>query len=668
MKDGHESPFSCRSELYEAAEDRPLNRSRVATLGDVVEARFSRRDALKGALGLTVVSAIASSPLGLLACSRGGQTEKGEGVSFTEIEHGVDETHHVARGYSADVLIRWGDPVEAGAAAFDPYSQSAAAQLKQFGYNNDFIGYIPLPFGSQSSEHGLLCVNHEYTDEEVMFPGFGKYDGQHGGVTRDIVDIEMACNGGSVVEIRKIDGKWTVVPDSTYARRINALDTEMRLSGPAAGNERLKTSADPGGTRVIGTVNNCAGGITPWGTYLMAEENFHGYFQGDLREHPESRNYSRYGVPGKRYAWGRFHKRFDVNAEPNEANRFGWIVEVDPLDPSSMPVKRTALGRFKHEGAECVVNGDGRLVLYSGDDQRFEYLYKFVTRDRYDPGDRAANAALLDAGTLFVARFDADGRLTWLPLVFGENGLTPENGFTSQADVLIETRRAADVLGATPMDRPEDVEPDPVNHHVYVMLTNNSKRSGDQRDPANPRASNIWGHILDLVPPEGDHAAAVFRWEILIQAGDPARPNVAASWNPATSESGWFSCPDNCAVDHRGRLWIATDQGSAWAKASGTADGLWALETRGDRRGTGRMFFRVPVGAEMCGPRFTPDDKTLFVAVQHPATDGTKYFPGFGRASTFEDPATRWPDFDPKMPPRPSVVAITKDDGGVIGS
>jgi hypothetical protein len=387
-----------------------------------------------------------------------------------------------------------------------------------------------------------------------------------------------------------------------------------------------------------------------------------------MGEHPEKRNYARYGVPNGRYAWGRFHERFDINAEPNEANRFGWIVEVDPLDPSSTPVKRTALGRFKHEGAECIVNPDGRLVLYSGDDQRFEYLSKFVSEGRIDPHNRAANQDLLDRGTLFVARFHQDGSLTWLPLIFGWNGLTPDNGFHSQADVLIETRRAASVLGATPMDRPEDVEPNPVDGRVYVMLTNNFRRRPEQVNVVNPRPANIWGHVLELTPMNGDHAAITFGWNILVRAGDPANDGVAAMWNPATSENGWFSCPDNCAVDHQGRLWVSTDQGKAWRKASGTADGVWALETQGSGRGTGRMFFRVPVGAEMCGPRFTPDDKTLFVAVQHPATDGTKDFPGFERGSTFEDPATRWPDFDPKMPPRPSVVVITKDDGGVIGS
>jgi hypothetical protein len=659
--------FSCRAEADEAADDRPLNPSAAPTLGDLINARFSRREVLRGALGVSALGALAASPLALFAGAHEVMGTEGEAVGafgFTEIAHGVDANHQVAPGYRAEVLIRWGDAVLPGAPAFDPRGQSAAAQLRQFGYNNDYIGFVPLPFGSGNSDHGLLCINHEYTNEEVMFP---QAEQPETDTARERVEIEMACNGGSIIEIKREDDRWRVVAGSPYAQRISALDTEIAISGAAAGHARMKTSADASGTRVIGTVNDCAGGITPWGTYLMAEENFDGYFLGDLQGHPEQGNYARYGVPAGRYDWGRFHRRFDVNAEPNEANRFGWIVEVDPLDPSSRPVKRTALGRFKHEGAESIVNADGRLVLYSGDDQRFEYLYRFVSEDTVDLTDRAANRDLLDRGTLSVARLDADGGLTWLPLVFGQNGLAPENGFASQADVLIETRRAADLLGATPMDRPEDMEANPKTGRVYVMLTNNDKRRPEQADPANPRGGNLWGHILELVSPNGDHAAERFTWEVLIKAGDPSRPAVAALWNPATSASGWFACPDNCAVDPQGRLWVATDQGTAWKAASGTADGLWALETEGERRGTGRMFFRVPVGAELCGPCFTPDGRTLFVAVQHPATDGTKDYPGFERASTFEDPATRWPDFDPQMPPRPSVVVITKDDGGPIG-
>jgi secreted PhoX family phosphatase len=500
-----------------------------------------------------------------------------------------------------------------------------------------------------------------------MFPGYGRHDKDFSRVTRDIVEVEMAAHGGSVIEIGKVGSKWQGVADSRYARRIDALDTPMRLSGPAAGHARLKTSEDPEGTRVIGTLNNCAGGITPWGTWLIAEENFHFYFMGGLDGNPEKANYERYGVPGNRYAWARFHRRFDLEAEPNTANRYGWIVEVDPFDPTSTPVKRTALGRFKHEGAESIVNGDGRLVVYSGDDQRFEFLYKFVSDGKVNLADRSANRDLLDSGVLYAARFNADGSLDWLPLVHGQGPLTADNGFNSQADVVIETRRAATLLGATPMDRPEDVEPNRVNGKVYVMLTNNSRRKADAVDAANPRADNIWGHVLELTATDGDHAAPTGRWDILVKAGNPADPATAALWNPATSKDGWFACPDNCAVDPQGRLWVTTDQGGNWKKASGTADGVWALDTEGAARGTGRMFYRVPVGAEMCGPCFTPDGKTLFVAVQHPGTDGTKDFPGFERSSTYEDPATRWPDFRDDLPPRPSVVAITRDDGGVIG-
>ena len=399
----------------------------------------------------------------------------------------------------------------------------------------------------------------------------------------------------------------------------------------------------------------------------MAEENFHGYFWGELADdHPEARNYKRYGVPGNWYAWGRYHERFDIAKEPNEANRFGWVVEVDPFDPASTPVKRTSMGRFKHEGAQTIVNRDGRVVVYQGDDQRFDYLYKFVSAGRYNPNNRAANRDLLDSGTLFVARFNADGTLTWMPLVFGSGPLIPANGFNSQADVLIETRRAADLLEATPMDRPEDVEPNPVTNAVYVMLTNNTRRKEGDENTANPRANNTFGHIAELIPPGGDHGALSYTWDILVLCGDPSKPEVGAEWGPNTSANGWFGAPDNCAVDGKGRLWVTTDQGTNWSK-TGTADGVWALETHGEGRGSGHMFYRVPVGAEMCGPMFTPDDQSLFVAVQHVAVDGAKDWPPFGRNSSFEDPATRWPDFRDDMPPRPSVVAITRDGGGPIG-
>ncbi|MGB5842707.1 MAG: PhoX family phosphatase, partial [Brucella anthropi] len=453
------------------------------------------------------------------------------------------------------------------------------------------------------------------------------------------------------------------VIDGANNRRITS-NTEMALSGPAAGHDRVKTNADPSGTKVFGTVNNCAGGVTPWGTYIMAEENIHGYFIGELPEgHAETANYKRMGIPEGSYEWGRFYDRFDVSKEPNEPNRFGWIVEVDVSDPNAVPKKRTALGRFKHEGAESIVNKDGRVVFYLGDDERFDYVYKFVTAGKFNPDDRAANMDLLDEGTLHVAKFHEDGKVEWMPLVFGQGPLTEQNGFKSQADVLIETRRAGDLLGATKMDRPEDVQPNPVNGRVYVMLTNNTKRKDDQVDAANPRAKNAFGHIIEIEEDGQDFAATTGKWEVLLKCGDPSVAEVGASFSTDTTRNGWFGMPDNAAVDSAGRLWVATDGNSN--KGTGRTDGLWAVDTEGDARATSKLFYRVPVGAEMCGPLFAPDDETAFVAVQHPG-DGGEDWDGHGRPSYYEDLSTRWPDFKDDMPVRPAVVAITKQGGGKI--
>jgi len=650
-------------EKYERSEDRPVPRPMARPFSDIAAARFSRRSFLQG----TSSAVLALGVSGALA----GCSEEGEagipGFNFDEIAHGVDETHHVAPGHDADILLRWGDPLFADSPPFDPENQSPAAQLKQFGYNNDFLGLTPLPFGDEESPHALLCVNHEFTNDPLMHRALSEAADPRLAYTPQMARISMAAHGGTIVEVKKTDGKWAPVTDSPFNRRISALETEMMLDGPAAGHARLKTSADPSGRKVTGTLNNCAGGMTPWGTYLMAEENFHGYFAGSLDEHPEKRNYERVGIPGGFYPWFIADERFDINKEPNEANRFGWIVEVDPYDPASTPVKHTALGRFKHEGCETVLAEDGRVVIYSGDDQRFEYLYKFISAAAVDPGNRRANMNLLSEGTLYVARFAEDGSGEWLPLVFGENGLDASNGFESQADVLIETRRAADILDATPLDRPEDVQPNPKTGRVYAALTNNSKRGEEATDAVNPRAHNIWGQIVEITPEGGDHSARKFTWDLLVKAGNPAKPEIGAAFNEKTSANGWFACPDNLEVDPQGRLWVATDQGKGWPKASGSADGLWALSTEGETRGLGRMFFRVPVGAEMCGPRFTADGEALFLAVQHPGADGAEDYAPHGRPSTYADPATRWPDFDPAMPPRPSIVVITRKGGGKVG-
>ncbi len=662
--------FRNKAEAYDAFDDTPTNPHLDNTIGDVVNRRFGRRDILRGALGVTAITALLG-PTTLMAADKVNPTIPSR-YAFTELESGVDNTHHVAEGYRADILLRWGDKVFADAPEFDPMKQTAAAQLRQFGYNNDYVGFVPL---NSENTRGLLCVNHEYTNEEVMFPGIGRQDSKgFRDMTHELVDIEMAAHGGTVIEItRGSNGKWTPVLDSKYNRRITALDTAITIDGPAAGHARMKTRADASGKHVIGTLNNCAGGITPWGTYLMAEENFHGYFWTDRKderrkpilEGPQAKSMKRYGVPSSWFAWGKFVDRFNIDKEPNEPNRFGWIVEVDPMNPGAMPVKHTALGRARHEGAESITNRDGRVVVYSGDDNRFDYIYKFVSAGKVSE-DRTANLKLLSEGTLYVAKFNDDGTLDWMPLIHGQGPLTAANGFNSQADVLIDTRLAADHLGATPMDRPEDIEPGP-NGKVYALLTNNTKRKPGRENAANPRAPSAFGHIIEITETDGDYAATRSTWDILVQCGDPEVAEVGAKWNPATSEHGWFGSPDNCAIDAEGRLWIATDQGARWPQ-TGKADGLYGLETEGKGRGTSKLFFRVPLGAELCSPCFTADNETLFVAVQHPAIDGAAYFMEFGTHSTFENPATRWPDFKAGMPPRPSVMAITKQGGGKIAS
>ncbi len=639
-------------------EDTPANSSLNATIGDVIAERLSRRDLIRSALAVSVMTSTIA-PLALAAAARPVGAANGVRPSFVfaEVEAGSDTTHHVADGYHADILIRWGDPVHSGAPDFNPAEPSAAAQDRQFGYNNDFIGFIPL---EGRADHGLLVVNHEYTNDDLMYFGLlgwtrkGKLDS----MSDEQIRTSMAAHGGTVIEVKRVDERWRVVENSKYARRITA-QTPMQLTGPAAGHQLLQTIGDPSGTRVLGMLNNCAGGVTPWGTWLTCEENFNFYFSNKeaLKKHPSAVQLRRYGVGEGYYPWSRVDTRFDIGQEPNECNRFGWVVEIDPLDPNSTPKKRTALGRFKHEGAGNIVNTDGRFVIYQGDDQRFDYVYKFVTEGKVNPANRAANMDLLDTGTLYVARFDAKGRGEWLPVTASNPNLS---SFADQGEILIHARLAADALGATKMDRPEDVEVNPKTGKVYVMLTNNDKRSAKDADAANPRPENRFGHIIEITPDQGDHAATGFAWEILVKCGDPSIAAVGATFNAATSKNGWFGMPDNCAVDADGRLWVATDGNNL--EVTGRTDGLFALETEGALRGTSRLFFRCPTGAEMCGPYFTPDLETLFVAVQHPGESEDPANP----AST-ENPTTRWPDFKDGQPPRPSVVAITKIGGGKIG-
>ncbi|MDP9138170.1 MAG: PhoX family phosphatase, partial [Pseudomonadota bacterium] len=473
----------------------------------------------------------------------------------------------------------------------------------------------------------------------------------------DQVDVGMAAMGHGVVEIELKNGKWQPVANSTFNRRITSF-SEITVSGPAAGHALMKTSEDQTGTKVIGTGANCGGGITPWGTILACEEFPYSYFGGDPAKTDQGDHIKRIGMESEDYyGQARFYDRYNVEKEPNELNRWQWVVEIDPYEPNSAPVKRTALGRTGHEGATVVINKDRRVAVYMGDDDYFEYLYRFVSKNSFNPSDRTANMSLLDEGTLAVAKFEADGSLRWLPLVHGQGPLTAQNGFADQGEVLIKCRQAADKLGATPMDRPEDFETNPSTGRVYAVLTKNKKRKKEEVNPVNSRPENNWGHIVELIPPgEGndtDHGAEVYKWDILILCGDPGKPDQGAKFHPETSADGWFVTPDNIAFDPKGRMWVATDGQNDFA----LADGIFGIDTEGPGRGLPKALFCAPTGAEVTGPAFTPDGRTMFVSVQHPAED----------SETIEKLTTRWPDFQDGMPPRPAVVAIRREDGGEIG-
>ena len=607
---------------------------------DILHQFLSRRGFIKTALSAGIVACSPKTP------NADNSNHKPSTLGFSELAHGLDEHLGVAEGYSAQVLVRWGDPLFENAQKFDPHNQTQASQLSQFGYNNDFIGYLPLPLGGSASDKGLLVVNHEYTNADLMHPNAPKPRE----LTEAQTNVDIAAHGLSVIEISQSQQTWQINQSSLYTRRITP-NTEMEFSGAARGNTRLKDMYSPDGIATLGTFGNCAGGVTPWGTILTGEENVDYYFTGNPKNTPEAENYARFSMRTNWRTWGKFNPRWDLEQNPQGALHVGWIVEIDPYDPNSAPKKRTSLGRCKHEGCNVFIDSENNVVAYTGDDQRFEYIYKFVSKNKYDPKNRNNNLDILDEGTLFVAKFHNTGELEWLPLLFNNGPLTLENGFASQGDVCIDVRKAADLVGATPMDRPEDIEVNPKNGRVYAMLTNNSKRKTEQVDGANPRAHNDHGQIIEFWPESGNHAETTFKWDLFLLAGDPTK--TITKYHPDISENGWLSSPDNCAFDHHGNLWIATDG----AEKANVADGLWATEVKGRNKALTKRFLRTPKGAELCGPYFTPDTTTLFVAIQHPAS-----------GSNYHNPKTRWPDFDEQLPPRPSVVAITKDDGGVIGS
>jgi len=578
---------------------------------DFEQVLLSRRELFKGGMA---AAALAVLP----GCAAQGTRPQ---LGFTPIAPSLEDLLRVPPEYEAKVLYRWGDPVgaTAGMPAFRmDASNSAADQALQAGMHHDGMHYFPI----DGSRRGLLAMNHEYMDEGLLFP-----DGMKTWSAEKVMKAQHAV-GVSVIEVMQEKNQWEVVRPSKYARRVTAR-THCRIAGPAAGHPLMRTAADPGGTIARGTYAGCAHGWTPWGTYLTCEENWHIYFANSGSIPADQQRY-RISAKGFNTRWHEHDERFDAGRHPNEPNRFGWIVEIDPFDPDSIPVKRTALGRIKHEGAACSVGADRRLAFYTGDDEDGEYIYKFVTDRPFDPASKQANQDLLDHGKLYAARFNPDGSGDWLELTGPDLG-----------EVRVRTRQAADAAGATPMNRAEWIVPHPVTREVFGALTGGK--------------GNPFGHIVRWTEEGNDVSATRFKWQVFVRAGPQGK---------GTIQGDRFANPDGLWIDSMGTLWVQTDMSS---RSMGTADfaplGNNQALAVDPATGVFRRFLTGPRGCEITGFHTTPDNRTVFVNIQHPGeTPGDRSDPDNPRAFS------NWPDYAPDGRPRAATVAIRRRDGGIIGS
>ncbi|WP_426979149.1 PhoX family protein [Pseudarthrobacter sp. O4] len=674
---GKRSPVTCALKCDNACSGEVCNTSSNSYFRDIASATMSRRAALgfgaAGALAVAFGSALASAESavadggpGLAAAARDGfGRSKLTFAAIAPVDAAVD-AFTVPEGFGWQPVIRWGDPIFRDAPDFDLNNQTAAAQARQFGYNNDYTDILEVP-GSKG-RRAVLFANHEYTNEAIMFPASLP--------AGEVRAVAAAAHGLTVVELERQNRNkpWSYVKGARLNRRyLN--DTVYELTGPVAGSALVRTVADPTGRAIRGTLGNCSGGTTPWGTVLSGEENFNGYFVSPGTSTADKR----YGLTNKPTArqWDLDDPRFNTNnaGYENETNRFGWIVEVDPFDPTSTPKKHSALGRFKHEGANVIVADSGRVVAYMGDDERFDYLYKFVSAATYRPGinaaDRAHNMTLLSEGNLYVARFEGsspafqldgtgnvpadggfDGTGQWLPLVVDGKSAVPG---MSVEEVLVYTRLAADKVGPTKMDRCEDVEPSLLTGKVYVACTNNSDRGSFGKEGAtevNPRNNNRDGHVVEIIE-TGDQTSTAFTWNLLMVCGDPSQGDVTYFSGFPADQVSPISCPDNLAFDSVGNLWISTDGAPS---GIGKADGLFKVTLDGAERGKVEQFLAVPRDGETCGPIIHDEERTVFVSVQHPGEDGSfdaqlSFFPDYVAAGTTPKPGQ-------VRAPRPSVVQV----------
>ena len=673
---GKRSPVTCQFKCDNACFHPAPNTSENSYFRDLASAALSRRAVMMGGAAAAAAVVIGANTVGAGSASAATTAKavgKGKGAAFgfepiDPVPYTVDD-FTVPAGFRWDPIIRWGDPLFDAADAFDPREQSAAKQERQFGYNCDYLDIIAHPNGKSA----VLVANNEYTNAPIMLPPAADEAER-----LEQLRVTMAAHGMSVVELeRKHKGTtWSYVIGARRNRRITA-NTPFVADGPAAGSDLLKTVDDPTGTHILGTIGNCAGGTTPWGTVLSGEENFNGYF----RANGTTRGEQRYGITPSEssYGWEAVEPRFDARQPgyENEPNRFGWIVEIDPENPDEPPVKHTALGRLKHEGANVTIAKSGHVVAYMGDDERFDYLYKFVSRDTFRPGNsakaRAHNKTLLSNGSLYVARFTGDspaaeitgtgalpsdgqfdGTGEWVPLMIDNESVV--EGF-STAEVLVFTRLAADAVGATKMDRCEDVEPSPKTGRVYVACTNNTARGTGTNEGAtevNPRNVNRDGHVIELTEAGEDATATTFGWSILLLCGDPATNSLTYFAGFPADKVSPISCPDNIAFDSQGDLWISTD---GQPGTIGYNDGLFRVPLQGEERGHVQQFLAVPRDAETCGPVIHDQDGSIFVAVQHPGEEGSweaqnSYFPDYIEPGAVVD--GKWGG------PRPSIVQVTR--------
>ena len=647
--------------LHHGGDDVCRNESDNPRFQDIASEQFSRRQVLQG--GAALLGALSAPMLAAPTVHAAGFPGGGfqSRLGFDAIPVSRADATLVPPGYSARAFLPWGTPITGSYPDYqDGGFNTGADQEQQIGMHHDGMHYFPLGRGHrEGSRHGILCINHEYIQQDLLHPNDATLiDGVR--TIEDEVRKEVAAHGVSVVEIeRDAAGNWGLVR-GPYNRRITA-GTPMEISGPVRGHDSVKTLFSPDGTLCRGTVNNCANGFTPWGTYLTCEENFAGYFVNDDPVQP--REHKRYGVSTTdshdRYSWHTRdedeYTRFNATTTGadaladyrNEPNTFGWVVEIDPMNPASTPKKRTALGRFAHEGVWPSPPRPGqRLAFYMGDDSRFEYIYKFVTRDRYKA--HRPDPDMLDHGTLYVARFNENGSGDWVALEFGQNGLTPEHGFHSQADVLVNTRAAADQVGATKMDRPEWGAVHPLTGEVYMTLTNNTNRTAAQTDAANPRGPNPFGHIIRWRERGHRPDATRFDWSLYVLAGPEGEGQVLPGKNGAAlDDDNIFASPDGLWFDERGILWIQTDMSGS--QLTGGPFGNNQMLAADPLTGEIRRFFTGPVGCEVTGIAATPDQRALFLNIQHPGEQGPSNWPDGGSAR-----------------PRASTVIITRDDGGVI--